>query len=182
MPLLPDAEVHHEIAYGKGGGQNSVDWIVVLPGLVLLLDAKAARPTTRLRLGPQQTFGDELNQKLGKAIKKQIPNTAKLIRDRHPQFAHIPHDRPMYGRAHSGGLGKRAGGCRRRDGTRSGGGDPGPGSSSRRPPDGPCGPSLTDGLSSIRSWTRRGRASRGARSTPLPQPVRLQSNPEQASP
>lgn len=97
LRLLPDAEVYHEIAYGKGGGQNSVDWIVVLPGLVLLLDAKAARPTTRLRLGPQQTFGDELNQKLGKAIEKQIPNTAKLIRDRHPKFAHIPHDRPMFG-------------------------------------------------------------------------------------
>ncbi|MGW3652459.1 hypothetical protein [Streptomyces sp. NPDC000878] len=97
LRLLPDAEVHHEIVYGKGGGKRSVDWIVVLPGLVLLLDAKSARPTAGLRLGPQQTFGEELNKKLGKAIGEQIPRTAKLIRDRHPKFAHIPHDRPMFG-------------------------------------------------------------------------------------
>jgi hypothetical protein len=96
LRLLPDAEVHHEIVYDKDN-KKSVDWIVVLPGLVLLLDAKSARPTAGLRLGPQQTFGEELNQKLGKAIGKQIPNTAKLIRDRHPKFAHIPHDRPMFG-------------------------------------------------------------------------------------
>lgn len=85
-----------EIVYGK---QNlkSVDWIVVLPDLVLLVEVKAARPTASLKLGPQNTFGEELGQKLGKAVGKQIPTTAELIRTRHPQFAHIPHDRPMFG-------------------------------------------------------------------------------------
>jgi hypothetical protein len=149
LRLLPDAEVHPEIVYDKDN-KKSVDWIVVLPGLVLLLDAKSARPTAGLRLGPQDTFGEELNQKLGKAIEKQIPNTAKLIRDQHPKFAHIPHDRPDvrhrdddgavppgqhprvsarpagHGRAHGGGLGQRTEGRRRRDGPHSGGGDPGP--------------------------------------------------------
>ncbi|MFE5795790.1 hypothetical protein ACFQ8C_24895 [Streptomyces sp. NPDC056503] len=99
LRLLPGAEVIPEIRYGKGGGKKSVDWIVVLPGLVLLVEVKSVRPTAGLRLGPQQEFGDELVTKLGKAIEKQIPNTAKLIRDRDPQFSHIPHDRPMFGLA-----------------------------------------------------------------------------------
>ncbi|MGW2989043.1 hypothetical protein [Streptomyces goshikiensis] len=94
--LLPGAEVHSEIVYGRNG-EKSIDWIVVLPGLVLLVEAKAFRPTADLRLGPQQTFPKELNTKLGKAIGKQIPNTAKLIRERHPKSAHVPDDRPMFG-------------------------------------------------------------------------------------
>ncbi|MFE2146639.1 hypothetical protein ACFXA3_33780 [Streptomyces sp. NPDC059456] len=70
---------------------------MVLPGLVLLVEAKAFRPTVGLRLGPQQTFDEELNTKLGKAIGKQIPVTADLIRQQDPKFAHLPHDRPMFG-------------------------------------------------------------------------------------
>ncbi|UYQ60671.1 hypothetical protein [Streptomyces peucetius] len=96
LPFLPDAEVFPEIVYGKNG-EKSVDWIVVLPGLVLLVEVKSVRPTAKLRLGPQQEFGDELDQKLGKAIGKQITNTAKLIRNRHAKFIHIPADRPMFG-------------------------------------------------------------------------------------
>ncbi|MFJ5850840.1 hypothetical protein [Streptomyces sp. NPDC092903] len=96
LRLLPGAEVYPEIVYGKNG-EKSADWIVVLPGLVLLVEAKSARPTADLRLGPQQGFTDELEMKLGKAIGKQIPTTAKLIRDRHAGFTHIPHDRLMFG-------------------------------------------------------------------------------------
>lgn len=96
LRLLPGAEVFPEIVYGKNG-EKSVDWIVVLPGLVLLVEVKSVRPTAKLRLGPQQEFGDELDKKLGKAIGKQITTTAKLIRDRHAKFTHIPTDRPMFG-------------------------------------------------------------------------------------
>lgn len=96
LRLLPGAEVYPEIVYGKNG-EKSTDWIVVLPGLVLLVEAKSARPTADLRLGPQHGFGDELAKKLGKAIGKQVPTTAKLIRDRQAGFTHIPHDRPMFG-------------------------------------------------------------------------------------
>ncbi|MGW1641567.1 hypothetical protein [Streptomyces lavendulae] len=98
LRLLHGAEVYPEIVYqDKDGEKKSVDWIVVLPGLVLLVEAKAFRPTAGLRLGPQQTFEKELNTKLGKAIGKQIPTTAKLIQQRHPKFAHLPNDRPMFG-------------------------------------------------------------------------------------
>ncbi|MEY2227921.1 hypothetical protein [Streptomyces sp. BF23-19] len=96
LGLLPDSTVYPEIVYGKEN-RKSVDWIVVLPDLVLLVEAKAARPTTSLRLGPQDKFSDELNLKVGKAVGKQIPNTVKCIRDRTPEFAHIPHDLPMFG-------------------------------------------------------------------------------------
>lgn len=96
LRLLPDAEVYPEIVYDKDN-KKSADWIVVLPSLVLLVEAKSARPTAGLRLGPQQEFGEELDKKLGKAVGKQITNTAKLIKDRHPAFAHIPNDRPMFG-------------------------------------------------------------------------------------
>ncbi|MGW0334286.1 hypothetical protein ACWD0J_20860 [Streptomyces sp. NPDC003011] len=94
LRLLPDADVHPEIVYDRDN-KKGVDWIAVLPGLVLLVEVKSARPTARLRLGPQQ-FGDELKQKLGKAF-NQINKSAKLIEDRHPAFAHIPHDRPRFG-------------------------------------------------------------------------------------
>ncbi|MFE3129335.1 hypothetical protein ACFXHD_38640 [Streptomyces hydrogenans] len=97
LRLLPGAEVIEEIAYGKGGGSKSVDWIVILPNLVLLVEAKSARPTAQLRLGPQDDFSKELNKKVGGAIGKQIPNTAKQIRDRTKEFQHIPDDRPMFG-------------------------------------------------------------------------------------
>ncbi|MFI5867464.1 hypothetical protein [Streptomyces sp. NPDC051546] len=96
LRLLPDAKVHPEIVYGKDG-EKTTDWIVVLPNLILLVEAKAFRPTAGLRLGPQETFEKELNQKLGKAIGKQIPTTADLIRKRHPRLAHLPGNLPMFG-------------------------------------------------------------------------------------
>ncbi|MFE9812954.1 hypothetical protein [Streptomyces sp. NPDC005548] len=68
---------------------------MVLPGLVLLVEVKSARPTAGLRLGPQE-FGEELQRKLGKAF-RQIDKSAKLIEDRHPAFARIPVDRPAFG-------------------------------------------------------------------------------------
>ncbi|MFF3675860.1 hypothetical protein ACFYYS_18025 [Streptomyces sp. NPDC002120] len=43
LRLLPGAEVYPEIVYGENG-EKSIDWIVVLPGLVLLVEAKAFRP------------------------------------------------------------------------------------------------------------------------------------------
>lgn len=94
LRLLPGADVHSEIVYDRDN-KKSVDWIVVLPRLVLLVEVKSARPTAGLRLGPQE-FGEELTRKLGKAF-RQINRSAKLIEDRHQAFAHIPVDRPAFG-------------------------------------------------------------------------------------
>ncbi|MGI5473302.1 hypothetical protein [Streptomyces sp. CA-132043] len=51
LRLIPDAEVHPEIVYGKGSGQKSVDWFVGLEDLLLLIEVKSMRPTQDLRLG-----------------------------------------------------------------------------------------------------------------------------------
>ncbi|MEV0226598.1 hypothetical protein [Streptomyces sp. NPDC050704] len=96
LRLLPDADVHPEISY-KEGTQNlkGIDWIVVFPNLVLLVEVKSARPTTGLWLG-LDNFAATLNSRLGHAF-KQIEKSAGLIADRHTAFAHIPTDRPVLG-------------------------------------------------------------------------------------
>ncbi|MFB7280316.1 hypothetical protein ACFCZV_24745 [Streptomyces hydrogenans] len=50
--LLPGAEVIPEISYGESVGKKSVDWIVVLPSLVLLVEVKSVRTTAGLRAQP----------------------------------------------------------------------------------------------------------------------------------
>ncbi|MFF4265799.1 hypothetical protein [Streptomyces virginiae] len=95
LRLIPGADVHPEIVYGKKNGERGVDWIVVLPGLVVLVEVKSARPTAGLRLGPQQ-FAGKLTEKLEKAF-GQINKSAGLINERHEAFTHIPNDRPTLG-------------------------------------------------------------------------------------
>jgi hypothetical protein len=55
LHLLPDAEVHSEIPYRKPKKQwgKSVDWIVIFPDVVLLVEAKAKRSTQALRSGDE---------------------------------------------------------------------------------------------------------------------------------
>lgn len=93
LKLLESAEVHPEITFGKGGGHKSVDWFVVLPGVVLLIEAKSKR------LGPAARAGDPslieaLEGSLGEA-RKQLTRTVAHMSDGHPAFSHIPTDRPM---------------------------------------------------------------------------------------
>lgn len=92
LHLLPDAQVHPEIPYRKPKKQwgKSVDWIVIFPNFVLLVEAKAKRSTQALRSGDegaaaalQQTF-NEANDQLDK--------TFDLITARAPELAHIPAD------------------------------------------------------------------------------------------
>ncbi len=96
LGLLPEAVVHPEIIYTEGRGEEkSVDWFVVFDDLVLLVEAKSARPTASLRLGPVD-FEKELNTKLSKAV-EQIDRSASKIASGDPAFAHIPADRPLLG-------------------------------------------------------------------------------------
>jgi hypothetical protein len=93
LRLIPDAGVHPEIVFGKGGGLKSVDWFVVLPGVVLLIEAKSKR------LGPAARAGDpslvtSLDSSLGEA-RKQLSKTVERLSEGHEAFSHIPTDRPM---------------------------------------------------------------------------------------
>ncbi|MEU4080425.1 nuclease-related domain-containing protein [Streptomyces venezuelae] len=98
LALLTDAEVHSEVEYKLPKKQKgkSVDWIVVFPDLVLLVEVKSTRPGEALRLGAEN-FTTILDGQFRKAF-KQVDNSADRIRSgAHPEFDHIPRDRPMVG-------------------------------------------------------------------------------------
>lgn len=98
LRLLPDAQVLPEITYGpRTSRRKTVDWIVVLPELVLLVEVKSAIPTEAIRLGTPDS-AEAFLKKLGKAI-NQIDVTAQLIADRDPALAAVPADRPVLGLA-----------------------------------------------------------------------------------
>ncbi|MGW7539881.1 hypothetical protein ACWGKQ_02005 [Streptomyces sp. NPDC054770] len=93
LRLLPDAEVHSEVIYRDE--RRSVDWIVVFDDLVLLVEVKSTRPAQELRLGVLDRTNAALRQL--KHAHQQVQTTAALISSRHPNFTHIPADRPVHG-------------------------------------------------------------------------------------
>lgn len=87
-----------EVTYGpKNDRRKTVDWIVILPEVVLLVEVKSAIPTEPVRLGTPEAAGAVL-AKLGKAF-KQIDVTAQLIADREAVLAAVPAGRPVLGLA-----------------------------------------------------------------------------------
>ncbi len=98
LRLLADAQILPEITYSsRTGSRKTVDWIVVLPEVVLLVEVKSAIPTEPVRLGTPDATGAMLS-KIGKAF-TQIDITAQLIADRNPALAAVPADRPVLGLA-----------------------------------------------------------------------------------
>jgi hypothetical protein len=69
-----------ELRYGKGGGRRTCDWVLSIGGLTIVFEVKAARIAHRSRLGAKEHVADMLDD-VGKALKKQLPATVKLIRD-----------------------------------------------------------------------------------------------------
>lgn len=94
LKLIPNADVHREITYGKPE-QHSVDWIVVCDKAVLLVEVKSVRPTEPIRLG-SATVWDDLGGKLSKAY-KQIEKSNQLIADNNPAFKDVPSSLPRIG-------------------------------------------------------------------------------------
>ncbi len=95
LRLIDGAEVHPEIRFGRRGGSKSVDWFVVMPGLVLLVEVKSKR------LGPAaRTGGAPLLAALTDSLQKartQLTNTVENLAKGTAAFSHIPRDRPMLG-------------------------------------------------------------------------------------
>lgn len=77
--VLPDVE------YAKG--QRGADYVVVLPGLTLVIEVKSARVATLGRLD-HDGYLDDLNKDVGKAL-TQIKRTGTMIRDGHRAFAQV---------------------------------------------------------------------------------------------
>ncbi|MFY9487210.1 MAG: hypothetical protein WAP35_00740 [Solirubrobacterales bacterium] len=91
LPL--EQPVQREIEYESG--KKSTDAILVWPGFILLVEAKATRLTEESRAGGS-TLRTEIDRTIGRAF-EQLDTTAKLIHDRHPAFDHLPVGLPIYG-------------------------------------------------------------------------------------
>jgi len=96
LETIAGAEVHHEILYaGRNGEVATVDWIVVMPGAVLLVECKSALPRRDVVEG-RETFREGHEQVI--KGRKQLAETAAAIRNgRHSELATLPSDRPMAG-------------------------------------------------------------------------------------
>ncbi|MER6914018.1 nuclease-related domain-containing protein [Streptomyces sp. NPDC000594] len=98
LDLLPDAEVHPEIQVkiSKKVSKKTIDFFVVFPDLVLLVEVKSFRPSEQLRLG-----GPDFTTLLAKQFTKpfeQINRSVRLLRSgEHQELAGIPTDRRMLG-------------------------------------------------------------------------------------
>jgi len=91
---LPGAQVIPAVTYGHDNSA-SVDWFVILPEVVLMVEVKSVRPTDQVRRGGPQA-GAELTRMLSRAF-EQLGITNKLIEQGHPSFSAIPDDRPRVG-------------------------------------------------------------------------------------
>lgn len=96
LSLLEDAEVLPEIVYRAGKEEKkSVDWIVILPEAVLLVECKNSMPTAVIKEG-RDGFIEAHAARVGKGI-EQINTTVDQILNRKPEFLSVPADRPFIG-------------------------------------------------------------------------------------
>lgn len=87
-------ELHGEISYGRPE-RKSVDWFVVLPSAVVLIEVKSARFGLLERAaapGYQTRVAGLLNKAVG-----QLVATSERLDSNDPAFAAIPRDRPRIG-------------------------------------------------------------------------------------
>jgi hypothetical protein len=90
------AQLFGEVEYRESGNsKKSIDWFLVMPNLVVLIESKATRPDLRLRVGDPE-LGKALGEQLRKSV-MQLNATNALISKGHTAFAHIPADRPRVG-------------------------------------------------------------------------------------
>jgi hypothetical protein len=94
LRLLQYAQVVPEIVYGKPE-KRTVDYFLITDEAVVLVEAKAARPTWHARLGDPDGDSDIVS-KLTKAF-NQVERSAGLIKEDHPAARQIPKARPVLG-------------------------------------------------------------------------------------
>lgn len=92
------AQVLPKVEFTRGRQrQESVDWFVVTPEVLVLVEVKATRLAAEARLGLDR-LGTDVHRTLGKAY-EQLARTAEMIRSGEPEFVHLPKDRPIVGLA-----------------------------------------------------------------------------------
>jgi hypothetical protein len=95
LRLIEGAEVYPEVTYGpRKNPLKTVDWFVVLPHVVLLVECKAMMP----RRDMQEGIGTlaEMHDRLEKPL-KQINRSATAVQAQSDPMKVIPGDRPMVG-------------------------------------------------------------------------------------
>ncbi|WP_069812680.1 hypothetical protein [Streptomyces sp. TP-A0874] len=99
LDLLLDAKIHPEVLVkiSKKDKKKTIDFFVVFPDLVLLVEVKSTRPSEQLRLGGPDFTSLLLATPLKKAF-EQINGSVDLLRSgKYPELADIPADRRMIG-------------------------------------------------------------------------------------
>jgi len=96
LDTMTGAETYQEITYRgpSGSDRKTVDWFVILPSAVVLVECKSALPNRSVVEG-RETFAEGHQQTI--SARKQILATAELIRNGQPELSRIPTDRPMVG-------------------------------------------------------------------------------------
>ncbi|GAA4729819.1 hypothetical protein Prum_067460 [Phytohabitans rumicis] len=85
LALVDTELVLHDVEYAKG--QRAADYVVVLPGVTLVVEVKSAR-VARLGRLDQAGYLDDLNKDVGKAL-RQIQRTGNMIRASHAAFTQV---------------------------------------------------------------------------------------------
>lgn len=93
--IAPAPEVHPEVRYGKGNGQASTDWFLVLPRAVVMFEVKSARYGL-LERAAVPGYENRVTSLLEKAL-GQLAVTSEHLDNGHERFTHIPNDRPRVG-------------------------------------------------------------------------------------
>jgi hypothetical protein len=68
---------------------------VTTDSVVVLVEVKCARPTLDYRAGGDDGWAD-IQTRIHEAV-SQLERSGRMIAERHPAFAEIPHDRPLRG-------------------------------------------------------------------------------------
>lgn len=86
-------EVLPEVEYGaRGRRAKTIDWFVVLPEVVLLIECKAMAPSRHLQEGVGTI--EEVHARLARPI-DQVNKTVQALGAGHPELAEIPTGRPV---------------------------------------------------------------------------------------
>jgi hypothetical protein len=86
-------DVRPEFTIGKG--KKSIDWVVVTPAAVILIESKGARIPIEVRAG-MDVAAQLITNRLTEAY-VQLNRTATGVKTAGPMFDHIPNDRPIIG-------------------------------------------------------------------------------------
>lgn len=99
LALLPDADVQPEtlVKISKKVSKKTVDFFVVFPDLVLLIEVKSTRPSESLRLGGPDFTTLLPKTPIGKGFEQINRSAGFLHSGEHPELADIPNDRRMIG-------------------------------------------------------------------------------------